>query len=158
MTSSTYKVVLSAKQLADFFVEAFPGQDHAATEFVRVEPGFMQMRQTPERTMLRPGGIVSGPTQMALADRAAYAVILAHIGIVPMAVTSNLNMSFLRGLAAEPFYADAHLIKLGRRLATVDVRIWQNDPAILAAQSTVTYAIPSAPDVTAAKREAPPTH
>ena len=93
--------------------------------------------------MLRPGGIVSGPTQMAFADRAAYAVILAHIGIVPMAVTSNLNMSFLRGIAARDFHADATIIKLGRRLATVDVRIWQDDPANIAAQSTVTYALPS---------------
>lgn len=93
--------------------------------------------------MLRPGGIVSGPTQMAFADRAAYAVILAHIGIVPMAVTSNLNMSFLRGLSSRDFHADAHLIKLGRRLATVDVRIWQDAPDNIAAQSTVTYALPS---------------
>ncbi len=142
MTPSPYKPVLSAKQLAEFFVEAFPGQNHSATEFSRIAPGFLQMKQTPDPTMLRPGGIVSGPTQMALADRVAYAVILAHIGIVPMAVTSNLNMSFLRGLAAEPFFADAHLIKLGRRLATVDVRIWQGEPANIAAQSTVTYAIP----------------
>lgn len=92
--------------------------------------------------MLRPGGIISGPTQMAVADRAAYAVILAHIGIVPMAVTSNLNVSFLRGVEARDFFADASLIKLGRRLATVDVRLWQDDPARVAAQSTVTYALP----------------
>ena len=143
MTTSPYKPVLSAQQLSDFFVEAFPGHDHSGTEFTRIEPGFLQMKQTPGDGMLRPGGIVSGPTQMALADRAAYAVILAHIGIVPMAVTSNLNMSFLRGLAAAPFFADAQLIKLGRRLATVDVRIWQGEPSIMAAQSTVTYAIPS---------------
>ena len=93
--------------------------------------------------MLRPGGIISGPTQMAFADRAAYAVILSAIGIVPMAVTSNLNMSFLRGLPARDFYADAEIIKLGRRLATVDVRIWQDEPDNIAAQSTVTYALPS---------------
>ena len=80
---------------------------------------------------------------MAFADRAAYAVILAHIGIVPMAVTSNLNMSFLRGIAERDFHADATIIKLGRRLATVDVRIWQDDEANIAAQSTVTYALPS---------------
>lgn len=145
MTSQKLKVVLSAQELADFFVEAFPGHDHTSLEFVSIEPGFMRLRQTPVGAMLRPGGIVSGPTQMALADRAAYAVILAHIGIVPMAVTSNLNMSFLRGIAAEPFYADAHLIKLGRRLATVDVRLWQGEPSNIAAQSTVTYAIPTDP-------------
>ncbi len=143
MTSLKLNLVLSAEQLADFFVEAFPGHDHTTLGFEEIKPGFLRLKQTPETAMLRPGGIVSGPTQMALADRAAYAVILAHIGIVPMAVTSNLNMSFLRGIAAKPFFADAHLIKLGRRLATVDVRIWQDDPAKLAAQSTVTYAIPT---------------
>ncbi|MEP3421047.1 MAG: PaaI family thioesterase [Erythrobacter sp.] len=143
MTSSPYKPVLTAQQLADFFVEAFPGQNSGAVQFLRVDPGVVELRQTPDETMLRPGGIVSGPTQMAIADRAAYAVILAHIGIVPMAVTSNLNMSFLRALPAKPFFAGAQLIKLGRRLATVDVRIWSDDPAILAAQSTVTYAIPA---------------
>ena len=79
---------------------------------------------------------------MGLADRAAYAVILAHIGPVAMAVTSNLNMSFLRGVRFETVHADAALLKLGRRLATVDVRIWQGEPENLAAQSTVTYALP----------------
>lgn len=134
--------VLTADQLVDFFVEAFPDQARSAHDFVEIRPGFLRLRQTPEHSMLRPGGIISGPTQMAVADRAAYAVILAHIGIVPMAVTSNLNMSFLRGVEARDFYADAHLIKLGRRLATVDVRLWQDDPDWLLAQSTVTYAIP----------------
>ena len=144
MTAHPLTLKLSAKQLADFFVEAFPDQDHASHLFEQLRPGFLRMRQSSDTAMMRPGGIVSGPTQMALADRAAYAVILAHIGIVPMAVTSNLNMSFLRGLQPRDFYADAQLIKLGRRLATVDVRIWQDDPESLAAQSTVTYALPEA--------------
>lgn len=134
--------VLSTEELADFFVKAFPGQDRTFHDFTELRPGFMRLRHSAEAAMLRPGGIVSGPTQMAFADRAAYAVILAHIGIVPMAVTSNLNMSFLRGLEARDFYADAEIIKLGRRLATVDVRIWQDEPANIAAQSTVTYALP----------------
>lgn len=134
--------VLTAQQLTDFFAEAFPGHEQDPEQFVRIEPGFVRMRQLPETAQLRPGGIVSGPTQMALADRIAYAVILAHIGIVPMAVTSNLNMSFLRAVRAETFYADAWLIKLGRRLATVDVKLWQDEESVVLAQSTVTYAIP----------------
>lgn len=134
---------LTVEELADFFVEAFPGQDHSLHHFVELRPGFMRLRHGVAGAMLRPGGIVSGPTQMGFADRAAYAVILAHIGIVPMAVTSNLNMSFLRAIAARDFHADAQIIKLGRRLATVDVRIWQDDPDNICAQSTVTYALPS---------------
>lgn len=143
MSSPPLELKLTSEELVAFFMEAFPGQDRSFHDFVELRPGFARLRHSAEAAMLRPGGIVSGPTQMAFADRAAYAVILAHIGIVPMAVTSNLNMSFLRGIAAEDFHADAEIIKLGRRLATVDVRIWQGDPANIAAQSTVTYALPS---------------
>lgn len=143
MAANDLKVSLSKEELTEFFLDAFPGQGRNFHDFVEIRPGFMRIRHSPEAAMLRPGGIVSGPTQMAFADRAAYAVILAHIGIVPMAVTSNLNMSFLRAIAARDFYADATIIKLGRRLATVDVRIWQDEPQYIAAQSTVTYALPS---------------
>lgn len=142
MTSAEFTPVLNADQLVEFFREAFPGQNHSVDEFVSIAPGFVRLRQSADHVMLRPGDIISGPTQMGMVDRAAYAVILAHIGIVPMAVTSNLNISFLRAVEARDFYADAQLIKLGRRLATVDVRLWQDDPAKLAAQSTVTYALP----------------
>lgn len=142
MSARKLEVLLTAQELVDFFAEAFPGHEQDPHQFMRIEPGFVRMRQRPETSQLRPGGIVSGPTQMALADRVAYAVILAHIGIVPMAVTSNLNMSFLRGVRAETFYADAWLIKLGRRLATVDVKLWQDDESVVLAQSTVTYALP----------------
>ena len=137
------KLVMTKADLAAFFVQAFAGNLSDPDEFEVLEPGFLRMKLEPHESMLRPGRLVSGPTQMGLADRAAYAVILAHIGPVAMAVTSNLNMSFLRGVKFETFYADAHLLKLGRRLATVDVRIWQGEPGNVAAQSTVTYAIPA---------------
>ncbi len=134
---------MTAAELADFFVRAFPGKESSPEVFEILEPGFLRIKLEPDERMLRPGRLVSGPTQMALADRAAYAVILAHIGPVAMAVTSNLNMSFLRGVSFGTLYADASLLKLGRRLATVDVRIWQGSADNIAAQSTVTYAIPA---------------
>lgn len=107
-----------------------------------VEPGFVRISLEPGDMDLRPGNLVSGPTQMGLADRAAYAVIIAHIGPVAMAVTSNLNYSFLRGVQPRRIQADARLLKLGRRLATVDVRLWQDDESNVVGQSTVTYALP----------------
>lgn len=134
---------MTAEELDSFFEKAFPGHRHSDHIFEILEPGRARLKLIPNDTMLRPGGIISGPTQMALADRAAYAVILAHIGPVAMAVTSNLNMSFLRAAEQKPLFADAWLLKLGRRLATVDVRIWQTDESKIVAQSTVTYAIPS---------------
>ena len=39
---------------------------------------------------------ISMPTLMSLADSAAYALVLAHIGEKPMAVTSSLIVHFLR--------------------------------------------------------------
>ncbi len=79
---------------------------------------------------------------MALSDTAAYAVILAHIGEVAMAVTSSLSYQFLRACQPVPIIADATLIKLGRRLAVTDIRLWTDDVARPVGQATVTYAIP----------------
>ena len=79
---------------------------------------------------------------MGLVDVAAYAVILAHIGPVAMAMTNTLTINFLRVCRMEPVYADARLLKLGRRLASVDVRLWQGSEDRLVAQATVGYALP----------------
>lgn len=135
--------VMTVSELEGFFVSAFPDRSSAPDAVVvGIEPGWVRIKLAPDQMNLRPGGLVSGPTQMGLADRAAYAVIIAHIGPVAMAVTSNLNYSFLRGVQLRDFHADARLLKLGRRLATVDVQLWQDDPANLIGQATVTYALP----------------
>jgi uncharacterized protein (TIGR00369 family) len=136
--------IMSIADLAAFLDSAFPDSDPARKPRVtEVGPGLVRMVLMPEARHLRPGQLVSGPTQMGLADHAAYAVILAHIGPVAMAVTSNLNMSFLRGVAVAPVIAEAVLLKLGRRLATVDVRLSQEGQSGPVAQATVTYAIPA---------------
>jgi len=136
--------VMSVAELEAFFRKAFPDvaeEQHARID--AIQPGRVRLTLPKGALGLRPGGIVSGPTQMGLADRAAYAVILAHIGPVAMAVTSNLNFSFLRAVEAKAVHADAVLLKLGRRLATVDVRLWQDSEAVVLAQASVTYAIPA---------------
>ncbi len=126
-----------------FLRSAFP---HAPADqlegVIAAWPGFVRCRLVPDAGHLRPGGIVSGPTQMGLADRAAYVLVLAHIGPVAMAVTSTLTINFLRACEAVPVTADARLLRLGRRLAVADVRIWTTDPDRPAAQASVTYAIP----------------
>jgi uncharacterized protein (TIGR00369 family) len=92
---------------------------------------------------LRPGGTVSGPTMMALADVAAYVAILGQIGIVPLAVTTGLTINFLNKPAADrDLLADAQVLKLGKRLVVVDVRIYSADEPALLAQASVTYSIP----------------
>ena len=75
---------------------------------------------------LRPGDTVSGPVMMGLADVALYAALLGAIGPVPLAVTSNLTINFLRKPGAGGIRAEAMILKLGRRLATGEVRpLWR---------------------------------
>ena len=132
---------MSIAELAAFLDQAFPGRSNP-TRLLELAPGWALLALDPCEAHLRPGKLVSGPTQMGLADHAAYAVILAHIGPVAMAVTSNLNYTFLRGVQLDRLFAEARLLRLGRRLASVDVLLWQDDKARPVGQATVTYALP----------------
>ncbi|HEX7871975.1 MAG TPA: PaaI family thioesterase [Sphingobium sp.] len=138
---------MTLTDLSRFLDRAFPVEARASLgELVSIDPGRVRMRLDPKDEMLRPGAIVSGPVQMGLIDVAAYAVILAHVGAEPMAVTHNLNVTFLRQAGREEIIADAVLLRLGRRLASVDVRLWQGSEDRLVAQATVGYALPGKGD------------
>ena len=95
--------------------------------------------------MLRPGGTVSGPTLMALADCAMYVVLLSAIGPVGLAVTTNLNINFLRKGAARAGCAggSAELLKLGKRLAVGEVNLLSGTSPDPIAHVTSTYSIPN---------------
>jgi uncharacterized protein (TIGR00369 family) len=132
---------LDAEALNGFFAKAFPeGGDLA--QVLEVTPGRVLIRQAYVARSLRPGGLISGPTQMGLADRAAYALVLAHIGEVEMAVTTSLTIHFLRGAKPGDLYAEAVLLKLGRRIATADVVMWTESRERAVSKATVAYAIP----------------
>lgn len=132
---------LDAEALNAFFAKAFPeGGDLA--QVLEVTPGRVLIRQAYVARSLRPGGLISGPTQMGLADRAAYALVLAHIGEVEMAVTTSLTIHFLRGAKPGDLYAEAVLLKLGRRIATADVLMWTESRERAVSKATVAYAIP----------------
>lgn len=103
------------------------------------------LRQTYSERMLRPGGTVSGPTLMALADFAMYVVLLSAIGPVGLAVTTNLNINFLRkGQPGQDVMAAAKLLKLGKRLAVGEVNLLSGTSPDPIAHVTSTYSIPSA--------------
>ena len=91
---------------------------------------------------LRPGGTISGPTMMALTDFAMYVAVLASVGPVPLAVTTSLNINFLRKPAQRDLIAEAKLIKLGKRLAVGDVTIYSDGEEEMVAHATATYSIP----------------
>lgn len=92
---------------------------------------------------LRPGGTVSGPVLMSIADVALYVAILATIGIVPLAVTTSLNINFLRKPSAKArIIAECRLIKVGRTLIVGEVSLYSEGDSDLVAHVVGTYAIP----------------
>ncbi|MEM6955136.1 MAG: PaaI family thioesterase [Myxococcota bacterium] len=114
----------------------------------RLEPGALELTKTTDEGHLRPGGTVSGPVLMTLADTAAYFLILAHLGPVALAVTTNLSIDFLRKGDAGQLFARASLLKLGRRLALCQVGLYASaaNAEVHVAQATVTYSIPPEKD------------
>ncbi len=85
---------------------------------------------------------MSGPSLMALADSAAYLLILSMIGPVALAVTTSLNINFLRKPAPRDILAEARILKLGSRLAVADVAMFSDGDAEPVAHATVTNSIP----------------
>ena len=132
---------MTVDELNDFLFAAFEGGRPYQVD--SLEPDRARLSLPIEQLVIRPGGTVSGPTLMMLADAAAWAVVLAHIGPVALAVTSNLNINFLRKPAPVGVVAHAELLKLGRKQAVTDVRMYSYGQPDLVAQAAVTYAIPS---------------
>jgi acyl-coenzyme A thioesterase PaaI-like protein len=92
---------------------------------------------------LRPGGTVSGPILMAVADVALYVAILGEIGIVPLAVTTSLTINFMRRPAADkPIVGVCRLMKVGRSLAVGEVSLYSGDEQEPVAHVVGTYSIP----------------
>src|SRR3978361_396217 len=117
--------VLDAAGVNALLRKAFPGAAPAAfPTVVEVSPGRVKVVAPYREGLLRPGGVISGPTLMSLSDNAAYALVLAHIGDQWMSVPSSLTMNFLRGAVPGDIHAEAEMLRLGRRNAVCDVRIW----------------------------------
>jgi uncharacterized protein (TIGR00369 family) len=141
-TAGQWTTVMTADDINTRLYETFA--ETRPYRVVKVWPGHASVAIDADSVAIRPGGTVSGPTVMALADAAAWVVVLAHIGWVPLAVTSNLSINFLRKPEPERLTATAELLKLGRRLAVTDVRITGGAHDALVADASVTYAIPAA--------------
>lgn len=137
--------ILTAAEISDYLDKEFPQIHlHGRVFFVdEIRPGEADMRLEARDEHLRPGGTVSGPAMMTLADLGAYAVILGHIGPVGLAVTTNLNINFLRKPNPGSLKCVAKLIKLGKRLAVIDAGLSSPGVDGLVAHATLTYSIPS---------------
>src|ERR1700756_2618312 len=137
---------MSVAELEQFLRVEFPQSFGSGdTRIEHADGETCRLRQRYSDQMLRPGGTISGPTMMALADFAMYVVLLSAIGPVGLAVTTNLNINFLRkGQPGQDVLAAAKLLKLGKRLAVGEVNLLSGSSPDPIAHVTATYSIPTA--------------
>jgi uncharacterized protein (TIGR00369 family) len=129
------------KLLHEVFPQAFyPG---CGLTIERVDHGDIRVRRHFHEDHLRPGGTVSGPTMMELADFAMYVAVFSAVGPQPLAVTTNLNINFLRKPTRADLIAEARLMKVGKRLAVGEVTIFSDGSSDPVAHVTSTYSIPN---------------
>ena len=131
----------TADEVRAFLARDFPQSSMRIVEAVGGRAATVRLPVGGEH--LRPGGTVSGPAIMALADFALYVAILGEIGIVPLAVTTSLNFNFLRRpVAGRDLVAHCTLLKVGRRLAVGEVSLYSAGDDEPVAHAVGTYAIP----------------
>jgi uncharacterized protein (TIGR00369 family) len=135
---------MSVEELERFLAKEFPQSFHPGSGLgiERAWQGGCRVRQAYQPQFIRPGGTISGPTMMALADFAMYVALLASIGPVALAVTTSLNINFLRKPEPRDLLAECRLLKLGKRLAVGEIAIHSDGLDEAVAHATSTYSIP----------------
>ena len=134
--------VITLEDANAYYHRVTPGGPEEAMQLVRLERGFAVGRLAISKLHMRPGNLISGPTQMTAADSLSFMAIASVKGLVDMMVTSNLSIDFLRPCIGEALEAEARLLKAGRTLSTAQVTIrgvGQDEPS---AVSLVTYIMP----------------
>ncbi len=128
------------QQLSDFLAREFP-QSTATIDTLGER--CCTLRQQIGDEHLRPGGTVSGPVLMELTDVAVYVAILAEIGIVALAVTTSLNINFLRKPSADrDVVAVCRLLKVGKTLVIGEVSLFSDGDDQPVAHAVATYSLP----------------
>ena len=133
---------VSAEELAAMARENVPLVGALAMQVESVLPGRVIIRVPYRDEFVRPGGTISGPVMMAVADFAMYGVVLSLIGRVDLAVTTNLSINFLRRPLPGDVVARAGILKLGKRLAVGEVHLHCGADEELVAHVISTYSIP----------------
>lgn len=135
------KLEMNASEIEAYIAEVFPQVADYKFRVENLETGKISVSMKISDAHLRPGGTVSGPTMFTLADCASYLIVLAHIGKVALAVTTNLNINFIAKPEGD-LIGDAQLLKLGKRLAVCEISIRTRLDKKLVAHATATYSIP----------------
>jgi uncharacterized protein (TIGR00369 family) len=135
---------MTAEEVRAFFAAEFPQffESGPTYEIERVGFGQSRLRLLFDERHLRPGGTVSGPAMMALADVALYVALLGAIGPVALAVTTNLSINFLRRPGAGDVLATCRYLKIGRSLAVGEAELTTDGSDDVVAHVVATYSIP----------------
>ncbi len=138
--------VLTAAELNSYICEVYPQimEQYPGYKVARVDPGRVEIQMVTDERHIRAGGTVSGPTLFSIADMGGYACVLSHVGRQALAVTTNLNINFMRKADPGILCADCTILKLGKRLLVFDCTITANESDEVIAHATGTYAIPPA--------------
>jgi uncharacterized protein (TIGR00369 family) len=133
---------VTASEFSEIMRESLPFAELFGAEVVAMGDGHATARMPFRADFLRPGGTISGPMLMGLADLVVYAAVLSRIGRVELAVTTSLTINFLRKPAPAAIIAEARLLKLGRRLAVGEVEMFTEGDSDMVAHVVATYSIP----------------
>ncbi|KGT48147.1 MULTISPECIES: PaaI family thioesterase [Acinetobacter] len=132
----------SLEKIQKFLAVEFP-QSLEYCQLVDIKPKGSTVRYRVNDGQLRPGGTISGPTIMAVADFALYVAILSEIGLVGLAVTTNININFLRKPDGQrDLIGECRLIKVGKALVVGEVWVYSEGQKEPVAHVTGTYSIP----------------
>jgi uncharacterized protein (TIGR00369 family) len=135
---------MTAAEIEDLLLREFPQAfyDGCGLHLEQVEYGRIRVRREFHEDHLRPGGTISGPTMMELADFAMYVAVFSAIGPQTLAVTTNLSINFLRKPAQADLLAETKLLKVGKRLVVGEVTLFSDGLDDPVAHVTATYSVP----------------
>lgn len=142
MRASTDEAKISAQELERLAREEVPVAGQMGVLVDSITPGEVIARVPYREAFIRPGGTVAGPVLMALADFVMWGVVMSLIGPVKLAVTTSLNINFLRRPDPGDIIAKGRILKLGKRLAVGEVYLYTEGRDDLVAHVTCTYSIP----------------
>lgn len=133
----------TADAMTAFLKANFDGLNHPV--ITEAETGRIALELVCGPSELRPGGFISGPTMMAIADTAGLMGVFSQTGMTAPAFTTALSIDFLRPARGGTLYARAEVVKFGRTLSVINVSLRGSDNDKPSAQAVVTYATGAKP-------------
>lgn len=125
--------------------EQFPAAYQAGYRCLQLGERWALARWQHDPTVLRPGGYVSGLTLFGLADIALWFATFTVVGLEPMAVTSDLSISFLRPAVGRSVLGRAQILRAGSSRIYGQIDMWlEGDESRLVAQAHGNYSPPTA--------------